>query len=386
MTVDIPTILILLALVCGTVGAIFLSGWLTGRGSDLDFRIAAAMLPITLGVVLILLRGRVPDLLSIDFANALCLLGIGFAWSVGRRFDDQDAPVGIIVAGAAIWLLACSINEFRDSLAWRVGLVSFIGSAYAIAIGIQFLRPGKQGVHARTMIAVLCLLHGAVVLARGLYWLGGFASPDPFHGNLVQGLFLVEPVAAVICFGILGMSLVRARSEAALRITAETDPLTGVLNRGALIAHSERAVEEARRLGEPVTMLLFDLDHFKSINDRFGHLAGDRTLCCFARIAAGAIRSNDLFGRIGGEEFVAVLSGAGLEVGQRIAERIRLDFAAAAEIDGVRLPATVSVGVAEALPFAERSYDALLSDADAALYQAKRAGRDRVVGRLALAS
>ncbi len=386
MTVDIPTILILLALVCGTVGAIFLAGWLTGRGTDLDFRIAAAMLPVTLGIVGIVLRGHVPDFISINLANALCLLGIGYAWSVGRRFDDENAPTSAVIAGAIVWLAASSINELRDSVGLRVGLMSLISSAYVVAAGLQFLKPGEEGIHTRRLIAVLCFLHGMVTIGRAFYWGLGFASDDPFHGNLVQGLFLAEPVAAVICFGILGMSLVRARAEHALRQTAETDPLTGVLNRRALVAQVERALEEGRRAGQPVTMLLFDLDHFKSINDRFGHLVGDRTLATFARIASSSIRSNDLFGRVGGEEFVAVLVGAGSDVGRHIADRIRLDFAAAANIDGVRIPATVSIGVAEAPSFGAIAYDALLADADRALYQAKHAGRDRVVSSFALAS
>ena len=107
----------------------------------------------------------------------------------------------------------------------------------------------------------------------------------------------------------------------------------------------------ARRDGLPAALLLFDLDHFKSINDRFGHFVGDQTLRAFARIASGAIRQSDVFGRFGGEEFAAFLPGADVRTAHLIAERIRSDFSQMTLAPDWP-PPTVSVGVAAVVPAA----------------------------------
>jgi diguanylate cyclase (GGDEF)-like protein len=125
-------------------------------------------------------------------------------------------------------------------------------------------------------------------------------------------------------------------------------------------------------------VLLIDLDHFKSINDRFGHAIGDRVLQVFAETATGNIRSSDLIGRLGGEEFAAVLYNAGREKAVALAERIRSAFGeAATEVDGRPVHATVSIGVVvnEDQPL---DVPELLGQADLALYYAKERGRNRV--------
>ena len=190
----------------------------------------------------------------------------------------------------------------------------------------------------------------------------------------------------VFAIALFGVGLIRERHESELRRDAETDPLTGVLNRRGFLDSAERQLARLRGARRHAGLLLFDLDHFKAVNDRFGHNAGDRVLAGFAALALRAIRTNDLFGRIGGEEFAALLEGVDMATATVIAERIRVDFAALGlKHEGVVIPATVSAGVAvgegNGLDLA-----ALLAEADRALYDAKRAGRDRVHGALALAS
>jgi diguanylate cyclase (GGDEF)-like protein len=123
-------------------------------------------------------------------------------------------------------------------------------------------------------------------------------------------------------------------------------------------------------------VLLFDLDTFKSINDRFGHAVGDETLKTFAGIAQARMRATDVIGRIGGEEFAAILQGDTAEAGL-VAERLRLAFqAAGVAVSGHRIGATVSIGVTTAI--APAQVDVLLAQADAALYRAKHHGRNRI--------
>ncbi|MEO1574497.1 MAG: diguanylate cyclase [Pseudomonadota bacterium] len=160
---------------------------------------------------------------------------------------------------------------------------------------------------------------------------------------------------------------------------AETDALTGVFNRGAAMARGQRAFRKHRSLGAPLAILFIDIDHFKAVNDRFGHSAGDRALKDVARLCGDCLRENDFLGRYGGEEFLAVLPGTSAAEAEIVAERIRAAIEAAdIRYDDQRIKVTVSVGIAE-LSDKFTDLDTMLRAADRALYRAKREGRNRVV-------
>ena len=155
---------------------------------------------------------------------------------------------------------------------------------------------------------------------------------------------------------------------------AATDPLTALPNQRALAATLDAELSRRPRTGRPCSLLFFDIDHFKAINDTFGHAAGDATLREFGEVVAGELRAIDAFGRWGGEEFVALLPGVDAPEAALVAERIRA--AVAGRGFGARgAPLTVSIGVASGLRAGRQE---LLAAADAALYEAKRGGRDRV--------
>jgi diguanylate cyclase (GGDEF)-like protein len=162
-----------------------------------------------------------------------------------------------------------------------------------------------------------------------------------------------------------------------LKEMAEIDPLTGIYNRRRVLELGERALRQALRYDEPFSVLLLDIDHFKAVNDRYGHGVGDLVLREVAERCKGALREVDLFGRLGGEEFVAFLHHSGLAQALTAAERVCKAVGAAAipiGSDGARV--TASIGVAELTPDAA-DMDELLLRADKALYQAKLAGRNR---------
>ena len=167
--------------------------------------------------------------------------------------------------------------------------------------------------------------------------------------------------------------------ELELRRLATTDSLTGMLTRRAFAAEAAREVARARRTGGSMACIAFDIDHFKSINDRFGHAAGDRVLQTVARVCRENLRAVDVAGRLGGEEFAILLPEADVAQAVVVAERLRLALAEAAVPDGeavIRL--TASFGVAGLTPD-ETTADAALLRADAAAYDAKRGGRNRTV-------
>jgi diguanylate cyclase (GGDEF)-like protein len=162
------------------------------------------------------------------------------------------------------------------------------------------------------------------------------------------------------------------------KTAAMTDPMTGLFNRRGFQEAAQRLIEMQARKGEPVTVLMFDLDHFKSINDRFGHAVGDEALKVFARTAASNMRSADVLGRLGGEEFSAILPGD-VDMAFNVAERVRAAFdIAGEEIANITMRATVSIGAAAA-PAKYAHLEALIARADSALYKAKTGGRNRVV-------
>ena len=174
----------------------------------------------------------------------------------------------------------------------------------------------------------------------------------------------------------------RARLLAELAARATTDPLTELKNRRAMTDALDSELDRARRYDRPLSVALFDLDHFKAVNDDFGHEAGDAVLLAFARVLQGAARSSDVVARWGGEEFLVLLPEADLEGARAFADRVRAAIAAerplakVAAAEGRARTTTCSAGVS--VLRAEDDGQSLIRRADEALYEAKRQGRDRV--------
>lgn len=165
-----------------------------------------------------------------------------------------------------------------------------------------------------------------------------------------------------------------------LRQRATNDPLTGVLNRQAFSAGLRELVDHLAHYGRPISLIVFDLDHFKTINDRLGHLAGDSALKLVVGIVHQHLVSADLFGRFGGDEFLIACADQTPASAVQLAETIRAAVEAAAPAHSPALPGlTLSMGMAKADADTGYSADALFARADAALYEAKRRGRNRVV-------
>lgn len=164
-----------------------------------------------------------------------------------------------------------------------------------------------------------------------------------------------------------------------LRELATTDDLTEIPNRRHFLDMAERFLAQSQRSGRPIAWIVFDVDRFKRVNDRYGHDAGDRVLRAVAEVATGSVRDADLVGRVGGEEFAVCLPDTGLEGACRVAERLRAAVAARqVAIATGTVSVTISVGVCATVG-GELDLDTVLALADAGLYQAKREGRDRVV-------
>jgi diguanylate cyclase (GGDEF)-like protein len=185
-----------------------------------------------------------------------------------------------------------------------------------------------------------------------------------------------EIVGAVVSFR---DSTERKQIEQELRRMAVTDPLTGAFNRRQFLQRAREEMDRSRRYQTALTLLMIDIDHFKAVNDSFGHDAGDAVLKCMVAECKSLLRGSDIFCRLGGEEFAAILTHTSPEQGRLVAERLRQALKAL-QVDTANGPVhfTVSIGVAsmvtEAAPL-----DGIMKKADEALYAAKQEGRDRVV-------
>jgi diguanylate cyclase (GGDEF)-like protein len=194
------------------------------------------------------------------------------------------------------------------------------------------------------------------------------------------GLRLAMFVAVVAIVGVATAVIVVLREQVLalvlrLRTLASHDSLTGALNRGAFEQRLESELARARRSSTALSLVIFDVDHFKRLNDSYGHAAGDAALRSIGDIVASTMRRSDVFGRLGGEEFGLLLPDTGMAGAATVADKLRRRLAA--PIAGQR-PLTVSFGVADVADGAT-SARAMFDDADRALYAAKRAGRDRVM-------
>lgn len=175
------------------------------------------------------------------------------------------------------------------------------------------------------------------------------------------------------------VAIANARLFAELQLQSITDSLTGLFNRRHVFALAEREFQRARRFGRPLSAIMLDVDHFKQVNDTYGHAAGDQVLAEVARRLRASIRAIDLIGRYGGEEFVLVLPETELAGAGLLGERLRLAIAAApVSTVGGALAVTASLGVATTRPDVS-DVAALINQADQALYSAKQAGRNRVL-------
>jgi two-component system cell cycle response regulator len=202
--------------------------------------------------------------------------------------------------------------------------------------------------------------------------LGSFALAPCTEGHMHDQL-LVKTIARE-----LGAALRMASLVEESRLLATTDALTGLVNRRAFSDWALRELRRSQRYHDPLAVILLDVDHFKQINDRYGHAAGDLVLGAVSRLLMSGIRNCDVVARWGGEEFVLALPSTALEGATEVAERARrrLESASIVTADGQHIPVTASFGVAQLDP--QESLEQLIDRADRAMYSAKSSGRNRV--------
>jgi diguanylate cyclase len=265
-----------------------------------------------------------------------------------------------------------------EAVNWTVGVIVIMIIAILVFIPIRF------------SLAVLCCLYGVTITLLTRWVMGS---------NYMTGLFFLLMLPFVVgTMTALRLGLLhrmqfrllaktgkinqelaaeidrRKALEQALKQMAETDPLTGLYNRRAYELLFEQEIGHARRHGTPLSVCIADLDHFKRINDTFGHTTGDEVLRRTAALLRGTLRATDIVGRLGGEEFIFLLPETGSEQADLICRTLLKKLSAADMGTDIRITATI--GITELRP-TDKELNALIRRADAALYTGKTAGRNR---------
>lgn len=307
--------------------------------------------------------------------NAVGFVACGMVWNASRVFHGRKPNLPGLVFGAIVWVgTVVALPSLNPAMRLTIGAA--IVAVYAALTASELWSERRRTMQKRWPTIVVPLMHGFVLMLPIL--LGDLLRPhdETFTSSIWVTAFSIELVLYAIGTVFVIFMLVSDRAVTVHKTAASVDPLSGMLNRRGFSEACTRVIEREAAAGRPVTVMIFDIDHFKGINDRFGHPAGDEILKLFSTVVVNNLRISDLSGRIGGEEFAALLPCA-LEEGVLVAERVRESFEASGIVcEEGPVDTTVSIGVAGGPAGTE--LEVLLAAADTALYQAKRSGRNRV--------
>lgn len=371
---DIKTALFLWAMEALTLAVLLAAVWLHERSQRHYGLWAVGFAAHGAGVALVSLRGDVPDWLSIPVANGLALscfiFWIGGMLSLGKRPFAGWSAIPLL-----IWIAGMSLPAIRDDIAYRIILYNIASACGFLMLAAVALLYDNAGRGLRRLLAVVWASEALVSLTVAGISLK--AMPRSLQDAPFSALSTVSSIFGFVAVIMIGARMVMERSEARLRQLVRTDPLTGVLNRRGLVEDFASLTPAGNRKGRLVALALFDLDHFKTINDTYGHQAGDAVILAFTGIAQSLMPAGAVFGRTGGEEFMAAIEIGDMREAALLAEAIRQALAAARiATDKGEVSATVSVGIAT-VPAGDANLDQLMSLADRALYKAKARGRNR---------
>ena len=374
---DLRTVLLMTSVMPGLTALVMFS---LGRNFPTNIRgvanWACGALIISAAAILLALRGAIPDWLSIMGGNCGLILSTGL-WLIGsQRFFGRPPSQRFVILMLAIG----AIGEFwmtwaQPSAGGRSLCINAILALMYARQAFVMLSYGRHDASA-VFVGATFLILTAVTVVRVVTSIGsGFTETGLFARDFVQPIYLgtsaLMSLLSTVGFMLVAMNRLRLQLEQ----QSLADPLTGLLNRRAFLNAHRDVRAKTMRTGGLLSLLLIDLDHFKAINDTYGHVKGDEILVDFSERAAGMLTRHHHFSRWGGEEFAALVIGSRPEDVFALAEALRSRIALN---DNPSLPAyTCSIGIA-CTASGDASIERLLKDADEALYRAKRNGRNTV--------
>ena len=380
MHLDIPT-LTFASLAMGIGASIGFTSLMTVLHNQTVLRIWVPALWIgTAGILLIGLRQSIPDVLSIVLGNGLVVLSNAVLLKGVAQHVDQPLRWRWLLCFVLCYTaLSAWLTFVTPDLHTRVVLGSLQAVIFSVANAYLLLRHGEREIRTSCRIAAaIMLVNAAFFFGRLFIPLAPGADQDFMKaGSSIAATYVLGILTGLASYFAL-LQLITERLVVDLGRAARTDGLTGLLNRSAIVAEGRASLARCMQRGQPFALLIFDLDHFKQINDTWGHDAGDAVLRHVTTIVRKLTDSPDcLASRYGGEEFVMALPDTTLAEALELAEKLRHTLAHShARIDNQFIPVTASIGVAAARPSVR--FEQLVRQADEAMYRTKFDGRNGV--------
>ena len=318
-SLDIGTLFVTASCVTALLGLFLLFAWVQERIAALAWWGSAYLIG---GFSAALWRSEnvLPVPVPAGVADVLLFIALGMIWTAARAFHGREVRWGAMCFGAVVWTAADVSHAMPHTPAVRIMLSSVIVAIYTFMIAAELWRERRKSLIRRWPSLFVPMLHGAIFLFPVALASLGVRS-------LATGwiaVFAIEVTLYVVGAAFIVLVLAKDRTVSRYKRAAETDPLTGLLNRrGFFAAAAVLMTANRRKKLAPVSVLAFDLDKFKSINDRFGHKMGDVVLEMFSKSVQKTMRADDIIGRLGGEEFVAIISGKLADASHRRRARAR---------------------------------------------------------------
>jgi diguanylate cyclase (GGDEF)-like protein len=334
-----------------------------------------------IGFLLAAGRGIVPDFFSIVVANTLHVMTGCFIYSSCRLFVERPLPRRWLYGAPLVTALFMAYFTFVDnSMTVRSLYYSFIVGSLLIHCALELRHvPDPRLRFSYWFTTGVFAIYGFFLVAVRIPLLLIYPLQEMFDPHPAQLVMMIVSVMGGVLWTMGFAFIVTQRVVLELHRTATHDFLTETLNRRAAQSHINEAIEQAPYLETPLSILLLDIDHFKQVNDRFGHEVGDKVLVALAGLLHRHVRGNDMVARWGGEEFLILLKNTNAPTALAVAERlIRIIAATPIMVGNAAIVCNVSIGIATTTPH-HADGAALIRAADNALYHAKRNGRNRVV-------
>jgi len=372
MQIDGFTVVLMGLLARTLLGVLFLVFWLRDKRAVWFLWWSAIFFLGDVAALFYLLNQFAFSSFPFGYEVAILIAAIACCWQGARTFEGREPLWLPVLVAPTIWMLACLVPGFLETASYRVVLSSLLLAPLAAMSGVEFWRGREERLPSRWAI-ILLFASLSIFFASRIALVG--VAPFPFGAQPVQtnwvGAFSLILFLHTIILAVLIVAMSRERLEREQMLKAQTDLLTGAFNRRAFLAYGERLIMRHRMAKKPLCLLLFDLDQFKELNDRFGHVGGDQFLMRFVAVACSNIRPGDFLFRLGGDEFCCLLpetdAGEALTIAERMCRRIA---STTIRIGDEPVNVTASVGIASTDRFGY-SLDALLYEADIATYAAK---------------
>lgn len=379
---ELDTLRVAIVLSSASLIVALLIGWLQARQESFLIHSAAGVLAIIGALTLLGFRGETYFAEQQVVPFSLLLLGMSAIYSSTRRYQNTNASITPVIA-LSLALITATITPLM------LGYSGVSGMMLNASCAILFWLCAYECYKAHDEAPLALLTNAAVFAITGVSFAcctyvmietGSWVIVE-LPQNWAETFNSIMSLVCMTCVGAITLTLHHARSAALHKDEAHTDALTGLLNRRALFKQFNAETSFAGH-----AVIMFDLDHFKLINDHFGHERGDKVLWKFSGVLRDSLRGSDIVARLGGEEFCAVLKDQDIESAQLVADRVLRAYSALnIALDQTGRRATVSIGIAVGTP--GENFSAALRRADKALYEAKRSGRNQVqIASLVLAA